>query len=157
VIRRTTLLVAAVSLIATLFIAKSANAQTYRLDGRFIGHKKVPSCVFRYQDGNIHFSKNEVRETIRCAVARWPVPGGLDTALYIARRESGFNWYANNPTSSAAGVYQWVSGTWSAEVSRFSEMVKLQHMSRSVWNARSNVLIAVRLAHGCGCWAPWGM
>jgi len=145
------------TLVSAILLATPIAAQARAIDGKYVGSHQTPSCVFRYLDGNPRFSKNEVRSTIRCAVARWDVPGGLDTALYIARRESGLNWNAANPTSSASGIYQFVDGTWASEVSRFSEMVKLQHMSRSVWNARSSALIAIRLAHGCSCWSPWGM
>lgn len=147
------LLVAAVLLIATT--ATPASAQSHRLSGRSIGAKQTPSCVFRYREGSAHFSKNEVRSTIRCAVKRWAVPGGLNTALYIARRESGFNWFAANPTSSASGVYQFVDGTWASQIAARSDFVRTQHLSRSVFNARSSVLIAVKLAHGCWCWTPW--
>lgn len=72
------------------------------------------------------------------------------------RRESGFNWDAANPYSSAGGVYQFVSGTWASQVSSRRGFINNQHLSTSVWNARSSVLIAIKLAHGCWCWAPWG-
>ena len=40
---------------------------------------------------------------------------GVDTktALRIAKCESGFRAEARNPNSTATGVYQWLSGTWS--------------------------------------------
>jgi hypothetical protein len=119
-----------------------------------VGPHTAPSCRFRYYDGRQVFSKFEVRSTIRCAVKRWPVPGGLDYALSIARRESGFNWNADNPYSSASGVYQFVSGTWAGQMQNRTDLIKQQDLSRSVWNARSNVLIAIRYAHGAG-WGPW--
>jgi hypothetical protein len=141
---------------ATALLIGASPSTAYQLDGRYIGHRKVPSCVFRYLDGHVSFSQDEVRDTIACAVKRWPVPGGVDYALAIARRESGFNWDADNPYSSASGVYQFVDGTWSAEVTRYRDLIDKQHLSTSVWNARANVLVAIRLAHGCSCWSPWG-
>lgn len=39
----------------------------------------------------------------------WHGTGEIDTALAIARRESGFRCDADNPTSSAAGVFQHLS------------------------------------------------
>jgi len=151
------------AILATLAIAVATPA--HAVQGRFVGSHQTPSCHFRYLDGNPAFSKDEVRYTIRCAVRRWPVPGGyyngiylsgLDLALAIARRESGFNWYAANPTSSASGVYQFVSGTWSGQVSGRAELFNKQELNRSVFNARSNVMVAIRYAHGAG-WGPWGM
>ena len=145
----------AACLILAMFAPTAARAH-HKLDGTFRGSHQAPSCIFRYLDGDPSFDKGDVRATIRCAVRRWPVPGGLETALYIARRESGLNWNAANPTSSASGVYQFVSGTWYSQVSARRDFIKTQHLSSSVWNARSNVLIAIRSAHGAG-WGPWGM
>lgn len=146
-------------IIATMAIALTAPfatpAAAQALDGRYVGPHKTPSCRFRYLDGKEAFSQDEVRYTIRCAVRRWPVPGGLDQALYIARRESGFNWNADNPTSSASGVYQFVDGTWAGQVRGRADFLRQQELSRSVWNARSNVLVAIRYAHMAG-WGPWG-
>lgn len=144
------LLVAAVSLNVT-----GLAAHAHPLTGRFVGSHQTPSCRFRYLDGNPVFSKGEVASTIKCAVHRWHVAGGIEEALCIARRESGLNWYADNPTSSASGVYQFVEGTWVSQVSARAEFVKFQELQRSVWNARSNVMIAIRSAHGAG-WGPWG-
>lgn len=141
----------------TLAMFAPAVAQAHHeMDGKFRGSHQTPSCIFRYYDGNPTFDKSDVRATIRCAVRRWAVPGGLDMALYIARRESGLNWNADNPYSSASGVYQFVDGTWFSQVSARRDFIKAQHLSTSVWNARANVLIAIRSAHGNG-WGPWGM
>lgn len=147
-------------LAATLTITTGTawtQASDYRptAHGKFVGAEQVPSCRFRYFDGMVVFSKAEVRLEIRCAVKRWPVPGGVTEALRIARRESGLNWYAQNPTSSAAGVFQFVDGTWSSTRYRLAEFAQRQELDPSVLNARSNVILAIRSAHGAG-WGPWG-
>lgn len=123
--------------------------------GKYVGPHQIPSCRFRYYDGVVAFSQDEVRRTIACAVRRWPVPGGVETAKCIARRESGFNWDAANSKSSASGVYQFVDGTWYSTLSRFAEMVALQELEHAKLNARSSVMLAIRSAHGAG-WGPWG-
>ena len=116
----------------------------------------MPSCRFQYWDGKRNWTQDEVRYTIRCAVVRWSVPGGLPLALCIARRESGFQQFAANPYSSASGVYQFVDGTWAGQIAGRAQFVRDQNLGRSVWNARSNVLIAIRYAHMSWSWAPWG-
>jgi hypothetical protein len=123
---------------------------------RHVGPAKMPSCRYRYMDGNVAFSQDEIRHTIRCAVARWPVPGGVDYAFAVARRESGFQALSQNPSSSASGVYQFVNGTWASQIQARGEFIHRQEVERSVWNGRSNVLIAIKLVHGCRCWQPWG-
>lgn len=142
----------AISAVVALSLATPAEAGR----ARYVGRHQTPSCRFRYYDGHVAFSKQEVRYTIRCAVRRWPVPGGIDQALYVARRESGLNWYADNPYSSASGVYQFVDGTWDGQMRGRAPFINKQEIQRSVWNARSNVLIAIRYAHMAG-WGPWGM
>lgn len=141
-----------VSVMIFSFTALPATSQP----ARYVGSHQFPSCRFRYADGHKAFSKDEVRATIHCAVTRWPVPYGLDQALCVARRESGFNWYANNPYSSASGIYQFVDGTWSGQMTGRARFVRDQEVEKSVWNARSNVLIAIKYAHTSGSWSPWG-
>jgi hypothetical protein len=117
-------------------------------------HAKEPldrACRFQYLDGHVHWSVKEVKLTITCAVKRWPV--SLDTALYIADRESGFHQFAYNP-SGCSGVYQWAGGTWASVLGDFPPLYK--RLGHSVWNARSNVMYAVKYAHNRG-WSPWGM
>lgn len=144
----------AVALAAVLAgTATPASAVVFRHDQ----DARVPSCKYRTSDGysGHHFSVDEVRWTIKCGVRRWPVPGGRQTALCIARRESGLRQFADNPTSSASGVYQFVSGTWDGVRSHLRHVFGHQRMAHSVWNGRSNVLAAIRTAHGGG-WSAWG-
>lgn len=132
-----------------------AKPYTETAHGKYVGPHLVPSCRFRYYDGDVAFSQDEVRMTIECAVRRWPVLGGIELAKCIARRESGFNWDAANPRSSASGVYQFLDGTWTSTRSRLSDVVAAQELEADKLNARSSVLLAIRSAHGAG-WGPWG-
>lgn len=73
-------------------------------------------------------------------------------ALYIARRESRYRPWAKNPSSSASGVYQVVSGTWSAFVSRY----RYGHLvGTNVFDGRANVILSLRAVKRGG-WGPWG-
>lgn len=110
------------------------------------------ACRFQLSDNREGWTPLEVKRTIRCAVRRWPVPGGLSRAFYIANRESRFHQYAYNP-SGCAGVYQWARGTWANVLPSFPPLYRV--LGHSVFNARSNVMYAIKHAHTRG-WGPWG-
>lgn len=119
-------------------------------------------CKYQTYDGHVGYSDREVKITIRCAVNKFPVPSsylgnGLETALAIANRESGFTCHADNPTSSAYGVYQVVDGTWSSWHSHlpmewWHDKFQLNH---DRGHCRVNVMVSIRIAHSQG-WSAWG-
>jgi hypothetical protein len=109
------------------------------------------SCRFQLDDGHLGWTVTEVHRTIRCAVRRWPVPGGVDYAMDIARRESGLRQYALNP-SGCAGIYQWAPSTWASVLDDFPPLYKV--LGHGVFNARSNVMYAIKFAHNRS-WSPW--
>jgi hypothetical protein len=76
-------------------------------------------------------------------------PGQVGTALCVANRESHFNPYARNPYSSAAGVFQWVSSSWSSYSRRYG------FGGASVFDAYANISVAAH-AVADGGWGPWG-
>ena len=138
---RKSLLAAAVTV--AVLVPSNAQAQDWRRE----------TC--RYQGlTETTWSLREVALTIRCAASKWSVPGGVREALYIARRESGLRATAANPSSSAAGVYQFVSGTWSSVKARWRDLMQRWSLHASVYNARANVLLAIRKAHADG-WGAW--
>lgn len=107
----------------------------------------------RTSDGN-GWSARDVRQAIRCAVSHWSVSGGVHKALRVAKCESGFNEKNRNSTSSASGVYQFLRGTWHSVKQHYREVRRRFDLMRSVFNARANVMLAIRYAHAGG-WSPW--
>ena len=101
-----------------------------------------------------------VRQTIVCAEHLWPVPGGLEQALYIAHRESRFLPLARN--GSHYGVYQIAA----SHIPRWPNSLMVgewwnrwfPHLHRGdpniLFNGRFNVMLAIRHAHLKG-WGPW--
>jgi hypothetical protein len=72
-------------------------------------------------------------------------------ALAIAYRESHYQPGAKNPRSSAAGVFQVVSGTWRYFVGHF----RWGHrVGTSVYDGRANVILSLRYVRARG-WGPW--
>ncbi len=87
---------------------------------------------------------------IRCAAPKLGV--STDHALYIAHRESHYEPWAKNPSSSASGVFQVVSGTWRGFVSRY----RYGHLvGTNVFSGRDNVILSLRAVKHAG-WGPWG-
>lgn len=115
-------------------------------------------CRYQYANGQAGWTDREVKKLIACAVSRYPVSGGLDKALYIANRESGFECRANNPNSSAFGVYQVISSTWTSWHAGLPPRWwhRRWELMHSRGNCRANVMVSIRIAHSGG-WGPWGM
>jgi hypothetical protein len=116
-------------------------------------------CRFQTLDDRSGYSIEEVHRTIRCATWRW-YRGRISVVNCIADRESSFYAGADNPVSSASGVFQIVSGTWQGwrfnhEPYGWAEHAAEYKLSTSVWDARANVMIAVwqMARYGLG---PWG-
>jgi soluble lytic murein transglycosylase-like protein len=90
------------------------------------------------------YSKAEVEALIRQYSQQYGVSPTIPLA--IAKCESGFRWDAKNKSSSASGVYQWLSSSWRGQPNG-----KLGH---SVFDADKNIQAAVWLiAHGKT--SPW--
>lgn len=98
------------------------------------------------------WTDREVRMTIRAAVRRWPVPGGLDQAFDVARCESGFEAKDSSPGSGHEGVYQQATAYWAGRQNAYDS--QRWHLAENVNNGRSNVIVSVRMAHGRG-WGDW--
>jgi hypothetical protein len=115
------------------------------------GEWRQEQCRYQSVNGDPGWSHTEVAETIQCAVRHWPVDGGYDKALSVATCESGLNPLAYN-SGGYAGVYQHDVGYWPMRFDSLSP--QWWGLSPSVYNARSNVVIAIRYASMYD-WSAW--
>ncbi len=97
-----------------------------------------------------HFSKR----VIRCAAARWTVPGGAAKGLCIARRESGLVPSARSATGRYLGLYQHSAADWPRRYAAWT--VPAWHLRTSALSGRTNAVVTFRMVHSAGGWAPAG-
>lgn len=71
-----------------------------------------------------------------------------EVALCVAEAESAFDPLAVNPSTGAAGVFQFLPSTWAS----LSELA--DHGGDSVFDARANVAVAAWTVAEYG-WHPW--
>jgi hypothetical protein len=118
---------------------------------------RANECRYEHLNERSGFTTFEVKTTIRCAIGHWSVPGGLSTAFCYAEHESGFNEDADNPTSTAAGVYQTVDGTWDTIRSAHPALRRGWGLGGGVHQGRTHVVLVLRYvaAHGWGAWSNW--
>jgi hypothetical protein len=91
-----------------------------------------------------------IKRIIRCAVFKWPVPGGSAKALSVARCESGFR--PNALGFGNGGVYQHRLPYWAGRYEALT--LRRWHLWPSVYNGRTNVIVSIRMAHAQG-WGAW--
>jgi len=144
-----------ISLTTTLVLATVSMALA---DGAQIGtavHGAIhpETCRYSRSDGRAGWSTDEVKATIRCAVRRWPVPGGADFAIKVAACESHLDERAYNP-GGYAGLFQQATRYWDGRFRTYQP----PHfdLRPSVFNGRTNAVVSVKQAHRGG-WGPWSM
>jgi hypothetical protein len=105
----------------------------------------------RTSDGN-GWSPTDVKQAIRFSVHRWHVPGGPRKAIAVARCESGFRPHAHD-TPTVGGVYQHKYRYWRGRFRKYNPHHGWR-LPPSIFNARTNVVISIRMASRHG-WGPW--
>jgi hypothetical protein len=137
-LRRHAVAVFLISAILTIAPASSSPAAVRE------GRHQVPAkiCNIDWRKGRWH-----VKQLIRCAAAHWHIPGGVETALAIADRESQFRPHAYNP-SGCAGIYQHMLRYWPGRASSYG------FPGWSAFNARANIIVTMRMVKQAG-WGPW--
>ncbi|HSJ50951.1 MAG TPA: hypothetical protein VLA90_06660 [Actinomycetota bacterium] len=104
--------------------------------------KKV--CGYDWTRGTWH-----IRQLIKCAAERWGSPGTPKQAVAIADCESQLEPDAHNP-NGYAGLFQQAVRYWPGRADRWGQP------NRSVYNARANVIVSIRMASAAGSWNAWG-
>lgn len=92
-----------------------------------------------------HYSKEEVIELIKQYSQHYEINPAAP--LCIARLESGYNQFSANRSSSARGVFQYLSGTWKATDEGRANL--------SVFDAEANVRAAVKYMGVHRSTKPW--
>ena len=134
------------ALTAVLLIVPAASHAGAATPGA--GYSEVPRkiCPIDWREGTWH-----VKKLIRCAAARWTVPGGASKALAIAEPRVQL---------PAPRLQQLQRG----------QPASIQHLRRywpgragaygfrgwSAFNARANIMVTMRMVHRMGGWGPWG-
>ena len=104
-------------------------------------HVKDWVCDYQWRSG-----PRQVKRMIRCAARRWTVSGGPSKAVSVARCESNFKPRAYSDGN--AGIYQQRVRYWRSRARKYGLR------GASVYNARANVIVSVRMAHAQG-WGAW--
>lgn len=92
-----------------------------------------------------HYSKEEVKALIIQYSEQYNINPAVP--LCIAQKESGYNQFSTNKSSSARGVFQYLSGTW-----RATDESKL---GLSVFDAEANVKAAIKYMASRKSTKPW--
>jgi len=110
------------------------------------GSKEIPQriCDIDWQKGTWH-----VKRLIKCAARHWDSPGTPIKAVQVARCESHLRPDAYNP-NGYAGLFQQSTRHWPQRADHYGMP------DRSVFNARANVIVSVRMARALGDWSAWG-
>ena len=105
---------------------------------------------------NGDWSNSEVRDLIRCAAIRVDNVKDIDAAIAIAGRESGFQEHAENPYSSAAGLFQWLDSSWPG--ARFPALMNRYDYPNSRYHPRAAAFVSLTAMKrwGCGAWVYSG-
>ncbi len=90
----------------------------------------------------------QIKQLIRCAARRWDSPGTPGQAIEVAHCESNLNPRAYN-SSGYAGLFQQATRYWPTRADHWGQG------DRSVFNARANVIVSIRMAHALGSWTAW--
>ena len=141
-IRRPTMRRAIVAALASASLLAPAVLSATAAEARIV---PLRVCDYEWQRGTWH-----VKQLIRCAAHRWPVPGGAYKAIAVADCESNLNPRALSSSGSYAGLFQQSTRYWPSRSRAYGQG------DRSVYNGRANIIVSIRMAAADGSWSAWG-
>ena len=138
------------ALIAAAFIGRSYT-ETAKAGDRLDREQEIRYAT---SDGRYGWSTLDVFRTIRAAVDRWPVEGGLGKALSVARCESGDD-LLDSSTDGYTGTFQQATSYWAGRRASYNPELWERPLPMAASNPRANVVVSIRMAHGSGGWGAW--
>lgn len=132
-------IVIATALVAPLTVPSSAAEQD----------KPGPCAIVRTEGQTL---RQWVKQMIRCAEERWPVRGGAEKAICIAKAESGLNPKAVSVTGEYVGLFQHWAEVWPDRYRTWTR--KVWELDERWGNGRTNTIVTIRMVHANG-WGPW--
>jgi hypothetical protein len=88
---------------------------------------------------------------LRCAVTRWPVPGGLDKAISVVACESSWNPLTVNEGGTHFGLFQHDKRYWRQ---RWRDWGKALDTPNNPLDAWASIIVSVRIINRYG-WSAW--
>jgi hypothetical protein len=142
----------AVLVVAAIGLTTAAPATADRGAGAW----REKECRYARADGEPGYSQSEIRRVIECAVGKWSVVGGVPMAICIAAHESGLDPSAYNPNGHG-GLFQQDTGAWPGRRATWEPPTWDKGLHPSVFNARANTVVSIRMAHADGDWDQWAV
>lgn len=91
--------------------------------------------------------------TARCAIGKWPIPGGMSKLDSVISCESGWNRNAVSSSGSYVGLAQHALRYWSGRVGTYEP--NRWDLADGWRNSRTHLVVTVRMVRAVG-WGPWG-
>ncbi len=146
-IRRAVAIAATVGAVATI---SALPAQAFTQGAATPRDERTGPCPLTRVDGET--IQDFSRRIITCVADRWPVPGGAETAICIADRESGLIPTASSPTGLYLGLFQHSAAAWG---DRYLEWTRPSWgLKPNALNGRTNAVVTLRMVNAEG-WGPW--
>lgn len=112
-------------------------------------HREGPCDPHRQEGETIQAHQ---RELIRCATNHWPVFGGYEKAVCIAKRESGLDPRAVSRDGKYLGLYQHAKRYWPGRYEAYTR--RGWELNDSALVGRTNAIVSIRMAADVG-WGAW--
>lgn len=97
---------------------------------------------------------HEIKLTMKCAIDKWPVPGGFDKAVRVAECESGSDLMDTDDSDGYIGTYQQSVRYWPTRQNEWSPKHWDHPLAESGNNPRANIVVSIRMAR-TNNWHDW--